>query len=68
MRGNLPQAFVHALMLECAARLAAPAEGSGSSLHLGDPRSHEAPYDESVKPEGEQPSQPAADGEGGKAG
>jgi hypothetical protein len=29
MRGNLPQAFVHALMLECAARLAAPEEGSG---------------------------------------
>jgi GH15 family glucan-1,4-alpha-glucosidase len=24
MRGNLPQAFVHALLLECAARLAAP--------------------------------------------
>ena len=24
LRGNLPQAFVHALMLECAARLAAP--------------------------------------------
>ena len=24
MRGNLPQAFVHALMLECAVRLAAP--------------------------------------------
>lgn len=24
MRGNLPQAFVHALMLECAARLASP--------------------------------------------
>ncbi|WP_372457952.1 glycoside hydrolase family 15 protein [Streptantibioticus parmotrematis] len=24
MRGNLPQAFVHALMLECAARLAEP--------------------------------------------
>ncbi len=29
MRGNLPQAFVHALMLECAATLAAPGEGSG---------------------------------------
>jgi GH15 family glucan-1,4-alpha-glucosidase len=29
LRGNMPQAFVHALMLECAARLAAPAEGSG---------------------------------------
>lgn len=26
LRGNLPQAFVHALMLECAARLAAPWE------------------------------------------
>ena len=24
MRGNLPQAFVHALMLECAARLGSP--------------------------------------------
>ena len=24
MRGNLPQAFVHALMLECAARLDSP--------------------------------------------
>jgi alpha,alpha-trehalase len=29
LRGNLPQAFVHALMLECAAALAAPEEGSG---------------------------------------
>jgi alpha,alpha-trehalase len=28
LRGNLPQAFVHALMLECAATLAAPWEGS----------------------------------------
>ena len=25
MRGNLPQAFVHALLLECTARLAGPA-------------------------------------------
>ena len=24
LRGNLPQAFVHALMLECCARLAGP--------------------------------------------
>ena len=24
LRGNLPQAFVHAMVLECAARLAAP--------------------------------------------
>jgi GH15 family glucan-1,4-alpha-glucosidase len=24
LRGNLPQAFVHALMLECSARLAGP--------------------------------------------
>jgi hypothetical protein len=37
-------------------------------VHLGDPRSYEAPYDESVKPESEEPSQPAAEGEGGKAG
>ncbi|MCC2274493.1 glycoside hydrolase family 15 protein [Streptomyces sp. ET3-23] len=28
MRGNLPQAFVHALMLECAARLAGPWDGA----------------------------------------
>ncbi|MGK5543151.1 glycoside hydrolase family 15 protein [Streptomyces sp. URMC 127] len=28
MRGNLPQAFVHALMLECAARLAGPWSGA----------------------------------------
>ncbi|GHF52097.1 glycoside hydrolase [Streptomyces mashuensis] len=28
MRGNLPQAFVHALMLECAARLARPWPGT----------------------------------------
>jgi alpha,alpha-trehalase len=26
LRGNLPQAFVHALLLECAARLTAPWE------------------------------------------
>ena len=24
LRGNLPQAFVHAMLLECAARLASP--------------------------------------------
>lgn len=34
-------------------------------VHLGDPRSYEAPYDESVS---EQPSPPAADGEADKAG
>ena len=28
LRGNLPQAFVHALMLECGARLAGP-DGAG---------------------------------------
>ena len=27
LRGNLPQAFVHALLLECSARLATPWEG-----------------------------------------
>jgi GH15 family glucan-1,4-alpha-glucosidase len=32
LRGNLPQAFVHALMLECAARLAAP---RGDGPHAG---------------------------------
>jgi hypothetical protein len=30
MRGNLPQAFVHALLLECAARLTGPAAGEPS--------------------------------------
>jgi hypothetical protein len=30
MRGNLPQAFVHALMLECSARLAGPAGPDGA--------------------------------------
>ncbi len=28
MRGNLPQAFVHAIMLEASARLASPAEAA----------------------------------------
>lgn len=37
-------------------------------VHLGDPRSLEAPFDESVRAGGEQPSQPGAGGEGGKAG
>jgi len=35
LRGNLPQAFVHAGMLECAARLSATPSGPGS---LGQPR------------------------------
>jgi alpha,alpha-trehalase len=29
MRGNLPQAFVHALMLECAARIDSPWKSDG---------------------------------------
>jgi hypothetical protein len=36
-------------------------------VHLGDPRSCEAPFDEPVGPGGEQPGQPAAEREDGTA-
>jgi GH15 family glucan-1,4-alpha-glucosidase len=32
LRGNLPQAFVHALLLECAARLGGDEEGTASAV------------------------------------
>jgi GH15 family glucan-1,4-alpha-glucosidase len=41
LRGNLPQAFVHALLLESAARLGRPPEGSGGAAeHPGNTTYH----------------------------